>query len=98
MKYHPPKRKTVHIRPYHAPDGSLQLVHVFLLLEYLLHSAGQMRPEVGVGALGAGDPLLECLVGVGPVLMEIVVLRVQQIVHGGSQPLRPRPCSCKTTW
>ena len=69
---------------------------MFLLLEYLLHGAGEMRPEVGVGALSAGDPLLERLVGVGPVLMEIVVLRIQEIVHCGSQPLRPRPRSCNT--
>ena len=83
---------------YHTPNSGLQLIHVFLLLEYLLHGAGQMGPEVGVGTLSVGDPLLERLVGVGPALVETVVLRVQQIVYSGSQPLGPRPRSCNTKW
>ena len=62
-----------------------------------LHGAGEVGPEVGVGALGAGDPVLECLVGVRPVLVETVVLRVQEIIHCGSQSLRPRSGSCNTT-
>ena len=54
-----------------------------------------MGPQVGVGALSTGDPLLESFVGVGPVLVEAVVLRVQQVVHCGSQPLRARPRSLR---
>ena len=54
-----------------------------------------MRPQVGVGALSTGDPLLESFVGVGPVLVEVVVLRVQQIVNCGSQPLRARSRSLR---
>ena len=69
---------------------------MFLLLEYLLHGAAEMGPEAGVGTLSAGDPLLECLVGVRPVLVESVVLSVQQILSRGSQPLRSRSRSCIT--
>ena len=70
---------------------------MLLLLEDLLHGAGEVGPQVGVGALSVGDPVLECLVGVGPVLVETVVLRVEEIIHCGSQPLRPGPRSCNTT-
>ena len=75
----------------HASDGGLEVVDVLLLVVDLLHGPGQVGLEAGVGTLGAGDPLLECLVGVSPVLVEVVVLRVEKVVHSGPQSLGPGP-------
>ena len=77
----------------HVPDGGLELVHVFLLVKYLLHGSGQMRPEAGVGTGRLRDPLLQRPVGVAPRLLKVVMLRVQEVVHLGPQPLRLRPGS-----
>ena len=41
--------------------------------------------------LGVRDALLEGAVGVRPVLLQRVVLRRQQVVHRGPQPLGPGP-------
>ena len=43
--------------------------------------------------LGVRDALLEGAVGVRPVLLQRVVLRRQQVVHRGPQPLGPGPGS-----
>ena len=43
----------------HVPDGGRQLIHVLLLVEYLLHGAGQVGPQVGVSRVGVCNALLE---------------------------------------
>ena len=43
----------------HVPDGGGQLVHVLLLVEYLLHGAGQVGPQVSVSRAGVCNALLE---------------------------------------
>ena len=80
-------------RRTHVPDGGLKLVHVLLLVKDLLHGAGQVGPEAGVGAGRLRDPLLQRPVGVAPGLLEAVVLRVQEVVHFGPQPLGLGPGS-----
>ena len=77
----------------HVPDGGLELVHVLLLVKDLLHGAGQVRPQIGVGGGRLRDPLLQRPVGVAPGLLEAVVLRVQEVVHLGPQPLGLGPGS-----
>jgi len=68
---------------------------VFLLVKYLLHGSGQMRPEAGVGTGRLRDPLLQRPVGVAPRLLEVVMLRVQEVVHLGPKSLRLRPGSLR---
>ena len=91
-------------RRAHVPNGGGQLLHVFLLVEDLLHSARQVGPQVSVSRIGVCDTLLERsenseydritlfdgipLVGVDPVLLYVVVLSVEDIIHISPQPLR----------